>query len=492
MSVVTVMLAVACSGTTTTPAPTEAPPASNAPASEAAATATPAAATPAASMAPAVPTTPTGYAELDAALGADQPFKGKKVTIQVQWIGGEGDNFENSLKDFEAATGIDVVVDRVGSSHETVLRTRIEGNDSSLNLAMIAQPSAVVAYGKEGKLVDIASFMPATKLTAEHAATISFVTDGASIWGIPYKVDVKSTVWYPIKAFAAKGYTVPTTWDELLALSDQIAADGSNPWCIGMEAGTATGWQATDWLEDVVLRTAGIDAYQKWITGDLKFDSPEITAAMDDVAKIFFTPNYVYGGNTAIVATHQTDAMDPMFNDNMANPGCWMQKQATWYGPDFFPDVKANPGSTTQYTLGEDVGLFYFPPIDSAQGSPALGAGDTLMVIAPPDGSPLPDATKAVAEFLSTPQGTQRWIEAGSAISANTTTPSSWYEGYYKLKVAADILSSATAFGFDASDLMPPAVGQGAEWSELTTWIQNNGADTQGTLQRIDAAWPAQ
>ncbi len=443
-------------------------------------------------MVPAIPTTPTGYAELDKALGADQPFKGKKVSIQVQWIGGEGDNFEASLVDFEKATGIDVVVDRVGSSHETVLRTRIEGNDKTLNLAMLAQPSAVVAYGKEGKLADVASFMPNSKLSAEHANTIGFVTDGAHVWGIPYKVDVKSTVWYPIKAFAAAGYKVPTTWDELTTLSDTIAASGTNPWCIGMEAGTATGWQATDWLEDIVLRTAGVDKYQQWITHDLKFDSPEIKTAMDDAAKIFFTPNYVFGGNTGIVAIHQTDAMDPMFNGDTLTPGCWMQKQATWYGPDFFPDVKANPGSTSKYVLGEDIGLFYLPPIDPAQGTPALGAGDTLLVLQPPDGSAPADEVKAVAEFLSTPQGTQRWIEAGSAISANTTTPSSWYEGFYKLKVAADILGQATAFGFDASDLMPAAVGSGAEWTELTSWIQNNGADTQGTLQRIDAAWPAQ
>jgi len=490
MSVVTVVLAVACSGTSPTTAPT-APPATTAPQSQAAATP---AATPAASKVPALPTTPTGYAELDKALGSDQPFKGKKVTIQVQWIGGEGDNFENSIKDFETATGIDIVVDRVGSSHETVLRTRIEGNDKTLNLAMLAQPSAVVAYGKEGKLVDVSTFM-GSKLNDEHKATIGFVTDGSHVWGVPYKVDVKSVVWYPVKAFAAKGYKVPTTWDELLALSDKIVADGSHPWCIGMEAGTATGWQATDWLEDIMLRTAGIAKYQQWITHELKFDSPEVKAAMDDAAKIFFTQGYVDGGGQAIIATHQTDPMDPMFKDNMQNPGCWMQKQATWYGPDFFPDVKANPGSTSKYSIGADgdVGLFYFPPIDPAQGTPALGAGDTLLVIQPPDGSAIPDQVKAVAEFLSTPQGTQRWIESGSAISANTTTPSAWYQGFYKLSVAADILSKASSFGFDASDLMPAAVGSGAEWTQLTSWIQSNGSMSEDqVLQAIDAAWPAQ
>ena len=132
---------------------------------------------------------------------------------------------------------------------------------------------------------------------------------------------------------------------------------------------------------------------------------------------------------------------------------------------------RPTPAATRCIPIGEDIGLFYFPPIDPAQGNPALGAGDTLMVIQPPDGSAPTDATKAVAEFLSTPQGTQRWIEAGSAISANQATPPDWYAGSYKLSVGAGIVANATSFGFDASDLMPPEVGQGAEWIELTDWI---------------------
>lgn len=453
-------------------------------------------------MVPAVPTVPTGYAELDAALDAAQPLKGTKVTIQVQWIGGEGDNFENSLADFEAATGIDVVVDRVGSSHETTLKIRIDGNDPNLDLAMLAQPAAVLAYGADGKLVDVNSFMTGTKLADEHPATVGLYTDAAGhTYGVPYKVDVKSTVWYPIKSFAAKGYNVPTTWDELIALQNKIIADGNgNPWCIGMEAGTATGWQATDWLEDIMLRTTSLENYNKWITHELLFNSPEVLHAMDLAGQIFFPEGSVFGGPEGAIAIHQTDPMDPMFPANGApfddsfTPGCWMQKQATWYGPDFFPDVKAGgAGTQTMYPVGTDIGLFYFPPIDAAYGNPALGAGDALMVIQPPDGSAVADEVKAVAEFLSLPQGVQRWIEAGSAISANQDTPSDWYAGFYKLSIAADIVANSTSFGFDASDLMPAEVGAGSEWQQLSEWIRTGGTNptAQAAVEAIDASWPA-
>jgi alpha-glucoside transport system substrate-binding protein len=482
LAVVVMMLVVACGGSTTSPsaAPASAPaePSASAAPSEAVASAEPSAA-----PAPAVPTVPTGYTELDQALGADKPFTGTKVSIQTQWIGGEGTNFAASVADFAAATGITIQVDSIGSSHETVLRTRIEGGQPP-DLAMLAQPTPVLAYAADGKVIDVATFMDAQKLSTEHPATIGLVTQGNQIWGIPYKADVKSTIWYPIKAFEAAGYTVPTTWDELIALSDKIVADGTNPWCISAGGpGTATGWQITDWVEEVVLKTKGLDYYNQWINHEVTFQDPGIKDAFDNyVGKIFFTPNYVFGGNTAIVATDQKTPMDPMFDP--AGPKCWMQKIPTWYGPDFFPDQRAS-GQPSQYIIGEDIGIFPFPTIDPAQNN-AEGSADTLMVLVD-----RPEV-RAVAEFLATPEGIQNWILAGSAISTNTTTPAEWYEGSYKLKVASEIANNASGIGFDASDLMPAAVGAGTFWTESVQWTNNNGANTDAVLKAIDDSWPAQ
>ena len=305
----------------------------------------PASAPASAAPAAAVPAVPTGYTELDKALGSDKPFNGKAVSIQTQWIGGEGANFAASVADFAKATGINIQIDSIGSSHETVLKTRIEGGKPP-DLAMLAQPTPVLAYAAEGKVIDVATFMDSKKLSTEHPATIGLVTEGAHIWGIPYKADVKSTIWYPIKAFAAKGYQVPTTWDQLIALSDKIVADGSNPWCISAGGpGDATGWQITDWIEEVVLKTKGLDYYNDWISHKVTFEDPGIKAAFDKyVGKIFFTKNYVFGGNTAIVTTPQTQTMDPMFN---AGPGCPEVLDAE--GPDLVrPGLL--PGSACQRT----------------------------------------------------------------------------------------------------------------------------------------------
>lgn len=429
-------------------------------------------------MAVGVPTVPTGYAELDQALGEDRPFAGTRVTAQTQWIAGEGDNFAAALAAFEAATGIDVTVAEVPSGqHETLVNVSLNGG-AAADIIQLAQPAAILEYGAQGLLVDIATLLDGDKLLAEHPATLPLYTgpDG-EIYGMPYKVDVKSVVWYPINAFAEAGYAVPTTWDELIALSDQIVADGTSPWCVGMDAAAATGWIATDMIEDILLRTAPLDVYNAWAQLEHPFASPEVMNAFDLAGQIYFTPDYVLGGSTAILATAQTDAMDPMFDGDLTAPSCWMQKQATWYGPDFFPDMKATGSS--QFVVGEDVGLFYFPPIDPAYGNPALGAGDAFIVTAD-----RPEV-RAVIQFLAVPEGIQTWIDAGSAISANQSTPAEWYAGNYKLEIASGIVANATSFGFDASDLMPASGA--AFWAGVVDWISNDGTNTEAVLQAIDA-----
>ena len=474
---VVVLIAVAC-----TPAASTAP---TAPAAT-----TPAATTPAGTTGPVqttapelgLPTVPTGYTELDQALGADKPFNGKKVSFQTQWIGGEGEGFAAAIKDFVAATGIAVQIDSIGSSHETVLKTRIDGG-SPPDMAVLAQPTGVLAYASQGKLIDVASFMSKDKLNAEFPSTIGLISEGGHIWGVPTKADVKSMIWYPIKAFEAKGYTVPATWDDLVTLADKIVADGSSPFCASAGGpGDATGWQLTDWIEEVLLKTEDPQVTADWISHKISFTDPKIKAAFDRVGSLLFKEGYVDGGGTAIVNNAMTEVMDPMFNGDTATPGCWMQKIPVWYGPDFFPDKRVN-GGDSKYVIGQDIGIFPFPTI-STEFKGAEGSADAIMVLAD-----RPEV-RAFAEFLATPEGLKNWIVGKGVLSPNVTTPAEWYANNYKLKVANDIASKATAIGFDASDLMPPAVGAGSFWTGTVDWANANGTNTDAVLQAIDASWP--
>ena len=435
---------------------------------------------------PNLPKVPTGYAELDQALGADKPFNTKKVSIQTQWIGGEGTGFANAIADFSKATGIAIQVDSIGSSHETVLKTRIAGG-SPPDMAALAQPTGVLAYAKDGKVIDVATFMDKAKLNAEFPTTIGLTTDGDHIWSIPTKADSKSLIWYPVKAFAAKGYAVPKTWDELVTLADKIVADGSHPFCVSAGGpGTATGWELTDWIEEVLLKTEDPQVTNDWISHKITFQDPKIKAAFDKVGSLLFKDGYVDGGGPQIVNNDSKTVMDPMFDGDTSTPGCWMQKIPTWYGPDFFPD-KRTSGTDTKYKIGDDgdIGIFPFPTIsDTFKG--AEGSADSFMVLAD-----RPEV-RAFAEFLATPEGLEGWIKSVGVNSPNVKVPAEWYAGNYKLKVANDVLQNATAIGFDASDLMPPSVGQGSFWTGISDWANNNGQNTDAVLKAIDDSSPAQ
>jgi alpha-glucoside transport system substrate-binding protein len=484
-----VMILVGACGSSASPSPTSAPaasaPAASAPAASAPAASAPAASAPAAALN--LPTVPTGYKELDQALGSDKPFNGKKVSIQTQWTGGEGEGFAAAIKDFASATGIAIQVDSIGSSHETVLKTRIEGG-SPPDMAALAQPTGVLAYAGDGKVKDIAAIVGpegATKLKAEFPSTIGLTSEGDHIWSIPTKADVKSMIWYPVKAFATAGYTVPKTWDELVALSDKIVAAGSHPFCVSAGGpGTATGWELTDWVEEVLLKTEDPQVTNDWISGKIKFTDPKIKAAFDKVGSLLFKDKYVDGGGPAIVNADLKTVMDPMFTGDTATPGCWMQKIPVWYGPDFFPD-KRTSGGDSKYKIGDDgdIGIFPFPTIsDTFKG--AEGSADSFMVL-----NDRPEV-RAFAEFLATPEGLEGWIKSVGVLSPNVKVPAEWYASNYKLKVANAIASGATAIGFDASDLMPPAVGQGSFWTGISDWANSNGSNTDSVLQAIDASWP--
>ena len=437
-----------------------------------------------------MPTVPTGYTELDTGTdkGADGklPFNGKTVSIQTQWIGGEGTNFAAAVADFAAATGIKIQIDSIGSSHETVLEDAHRGRQAAgPGDARPADARPGLRRRRARSSTWPRSWMPRSSATS-MPNTIGLVTQGGKIWGIPYKADVKSTIWYPIKAFEAKGYTVPKTWDELIALSDKIVADGSNPWCVSAGGpGDATGWQLTDWVEEVVLKTKGADYYNDWISHKVTFQDPGIKDAFDKVGKILFTPNYVFGSQHAIVATRtRRRSMDPMFTDDLANPKCWMQKIPTWYGPDFFPDQRAS-GQPSKYVIGD--GRRHLPVPDHRPGPDVCrGLGRHAHGPRRPARGP---CRRRVPGHAARPPEVDR--SAGSAISTNTTTPADWYAGAYKLKVASEIANNAKGIGFDASDLMPGKVGAGTFWTKMDDWANNGGTNTDAVLKAIDDSWPA-
>lgn len=435
-------------------------------------------ATPVATEAPAVETQAPVATEAPSAQpvnigGVDYStaYAGTTVTVFGVAADEQARLFQKEFDEFTQKTGIKVEYEG-NKDFETLILVRVEGNNAP-DIATFAQPGLLADFVRKGNIIDQSSTLGMDFLKKQYSQSlIDLSTVDGKIAGVWHNADVKSLVWYPKKAFDAKGYKIPQTWDEMIALSDQIVKDGGTPWCIGIESAGATGWVGTDWVEDVMLRTTTPENYDKWTRGELKFDSPEVKNAFDIVSKIWFKDGYVYGGVPTILTTPFGDSPSGLFG---ATPKCWLHRQASFI-TNFFPkDAK----------VGEDVAYFYLPPIDPQYGKPVLGSGSLAAQF-----NNRPEVNE-VMKFLATGYSMKEEAMAGVAVAPHLDADPTWYPNDAS-RGFAKIIQEATTFRFDGSDLMPGAVGAGSFWKGIVDWVGAKGTNTDDVLKTIDASWPTQ
>ena len=438
-------------------------------------------ATKAAEVAPAVAAGVGASAEGAASKGLDcladaynGKMKGTKVTMIGPFTDADDVKFRESKKAFEQATGI--TIEYQGTKEFEGLIGAQMAAGTAPDIIDWPQPGLAGTFFKQqGKVLPVTQLVPEAWLKENYKQSwldMAMMTgpDGKdAMSGLWWRFNGKSLVWYPKKAFDEAGYEVPTTWDELLALQDQIVADGDTPWCIGIGSGAATGWPATDWTEDLMLRTTSPENYDKWVKGELKFDSPEVRKAIETFAPIWNNDKMVFGGKAAIVTTQFQDSPAPMFEDP---PKCWLHRQGNFITANFPPEAVA----------GVDYDVFYLPGVDPQYGKPFLIAGD--LVSATQD---RPEVC-AVMQYMSTAASVEGWLASGGALGPqNDVTPEMY--GVPLERSIAVLAAAADTMRFDASDLMPGAVGAGSEWKGFTDYF-SGAADLDTVLKNIDASWP--
>lgn len=407
---------------------------------------------------------------LEQALNGD--FEGTVVVVDGPFVDADEVKFNKSMEAFEAATGIDVQY--IGNKEfEGSISIRVDAGDAP-DIADFPQPGLAASFVRQGKVVDPLTWIPAEWLAEQYNESwldmaVMPGPDGDQSAGVWHRFNGKSLVWYPIDDFEAAGYEVPTTWDEMIALSDMIVEDGDSPWCVGIGSGAATGWPATDWMEEIMLRTTSLENYDAWTSGDLTFSSPEVKNAAEILGELWFTEGYVLGGKDSIVSTSFDNAPAPMFEDP---PRCWLHKQGNFITA-FFPESAQ---------AGVDYSFFYLPPIDEEYGKPFLVAGDLMAMF-----NDRPEV-RALMEYFTVPQSASGWLETGGALATHQTATPEMY-GVDLERGIAELVTEATSFRFDGSDLMPGEVGSGSFWKGMTDWVSGT-ADLDTVLAEIDAGWP--
>ena len=403
-------------------------------------------------------------------------LKGQTLTIFGPWRGEDEALVRTVLEYFKEATGVDLTYSSSENYEQQIVIDTQAG--SPPNIAVLPQPGLIQDLASKGLLTPLEE-EDAAFVRDNYGAGQSWVDLGTfkdkdgteKFFGFPYKADLKSLVWYVPDNFDEAGYEVPKTWEELMALSDKIVEDGGTPWCIGLGSGGATGWPATDWVEDIMLRTQSPETYDKWTTNEIPFTDPAVVNALQIFADIATNDKYVAGGKAAVAATDFRDSPKGLFD---VPPKCYMHRQASFIS-SFFPEGTE---------LGVDADFFYLPPMAAKAdlGKPVLGGG-TLFTITKDS-----EAARAFIGFLKMPLAHEIWMAQSGLLTPLKTANVEAYAND-ALKKQGEILVNASTFRFDGSDLMPGKIGAGAFWTGMIDLV--GGKPAEQVAAEIQKSWDA-
>ena len=399
--------------------------------------------------------------------------EGSTVEIYTTIIEPESTLFQESFLEFEECTGITIEWNG-DQAFEEQIAVRVAGGTAP-DLAIFPQPGLLASFAS-----DLVPASAALEASVDANYTPDWKLYGSvdgTFYAAPLGANVKSFVWYSPKTFADNGWDIPTTWAELLALSDEIVASdfAGTAWCAGIESGVATGWAATDWMEDIMLRLHPAETYDAWVDNSMPFNDPRVLEVLQEAGKILKNPDYV--GNVSAIATTSFSAGGA----GVVDGSCAMHRQASFLGGILVDDFGATIVSPDQTDVEGGISTFYFPGV-SADDTPALGGGEFVGAFSD-DG-----AVQAVQLYLTTAEWNNKKAALGGWFSPHLGLDTANIEDPVNT-VAVEILQNATTFRFDGSDLMPGEVGAGSFWREMTAWIAED-KDDQAVLDAIQATWP--
>ncbi len=396
-------------------------------------------------------------------------FDGAEVNAYGTILDVEAERLNESWAEFEECTGIDVVYEGSGE-FEAQINVRVQGGNPP-DLAIFPQPGLLASVAGTGSLLPAPEGVVANAQEFWTEDWQNYGTVDGTLYGAPLMASIKGFVWYSPSVWAENGWEVPTTLDELDALTATIADSGvMKPWCVGFGSGEATGWPGTDWVEDYVLRTAGPDVYDQWVAHEIPFDDPQIVEAVDRVGALIKNPDYVNGGfgDVSTIATQDFgEAGWPVLDGE-----CGMHHQATFYEGLW-------PEGTTVAEDG-DVWAFILPGAE-ADAAAVTGGGEFVGAFS--------DAEEVVAvqTYLSSDEWANTRVEIGGTLSANMGLDPANASSPLLQSAAETLQDPDTTFRFDGSDLMPGAVGAGTFWTAMVDWV--SGADTATVLGQVESSW---
>jgi alpha-glucoside transport system substrate-binding protein len=390
------------------------------------------------------------------------------VDILNVWSDEEQASFKAVTDPFKASQKISVTVEATRDL-DAELTTRIRANNLP-DIAILPNPGKMRQLVQQKKLIKLDTFLDMNALKTNYAQSwTDIATVDGNLYALFYKVANKGTVWYNPSQFHSAGYTIPTTWSEMITLSDKIAQSGKYPWTMGVESGSSSGWPAADWLAEIYLKQFGPDMYDKWVNHQIPWTHDSIKTAFQTFGKIVGGNHYINGAPQSILAAGFTQASYGPFSNP---PTSYM-----YYLGDF-----AEGFITTQYPqakAGSDFDYFPFPTINEQYKGGVTGGADVIVALKDTT------AVRALIQYLATAQAQSIWVKRGGFVSPNKQVSLADYPNDVERKTAQMLTASGSIFRFGADDLMPSEV-ENDFWKGMLTFIGDQ-SQLDSVLSTIEA-----
>jgi len=378
----------------------------------------------------------------------------RHVRVLGLWSGPEYDNFVTVKSAWEKSTG-NTVDWQATQDLPDALRADDQAG-SPPDIAVLPNLALLQQLAKDGTLVPLNSVLDMNQVEKDYApAWTNLGSYNGKLYGIFYKASNKATVWYSPTAFAAAGYTVPRTWNQMMTLADTMVAHGRTPFSVVSASGPASGWPLTDWISEIVLNNCGPDVYDRWIAAEIPWTHACIKQSFEMFDKVVHTKGYVLGGTQGILTTADGDGGTPLYTQPPTAHMYYLSSIAQGFIAAQYPNL----------TAGHDYNYFPFPTINPQySGAITIGADVVVMVRDTP-------ASRSFMSYLAGAPAQDAWIKLGGFTSVNRSVPSDSYLDPVGQAVAADV-TGARIVRFGAGDMMSASLQQ-AWWAGMLDLVKD-------------------
>jgi multiple sugar transport system substrate-binding protein len=353
--------------------------------------------------------------------------------------------------DFKKSSGITVSINAVDhNTFQENINTYLQGNADDVFSWFAGYRMRF--FADQGLIGDVSDVWPLDGIS-DSFKEASTGNDGKQYF-VPQSY-YPWAVFYRKSMFSDAGYTVPTTFDQLVELCKGMQADGLVP----IAFGDKDGWPAMGTFDMLNMRINGFDYHIKLMAGEESWNSPQVTQVFETWRDL--------------MPYHQPDSLGRTWQEAAQT---LQQKKAGLYilgtfVNEQFPDDE------------EDLDFFTFPEVDPAIGATAIDAPiDGFCMSADPDN---PDGAKEFLKYLASPEAAAAAATTGLPfIAANENADTSKYSELQKK--SAELVGQAENIAQFLDRDTRPDFASTVMIPSLQTFI-GNPSDISGLLDNIES-----